>query len=107
MAIAIVIAVSRRGDIVNHEFRLAAGRADRFGGGLAGGFVDIAEDDGRAFSRQDLRVREPRGRGRTGNDGDFFPTRLISFASLGFEYARPWQKASRKLLVNVSGFNHL
>jgi hypothetical protein len=107
MAIAIVIAVSRRGDIVNHEFRLAAGRGFGFGVGVGFVFVAVAEGVGFSFSGQDLRVREPRGRGRTGNDGDFFPTRLISFASLGFEYARPWQKASRKLLVNVSGFNHL
>jgi len=59
------------GDVVSHEFRLPARCADRFGSGLAAGFVDIGEDDGRALSRQDLRVRETQTRGCTGYDSDF------------------------------------
>ena len=80
------------GDVVSHEFRLPARCANRFGSGLASGFVDIGEDDGRAFSRQDLRVRETQTRGCTGFVSDFSTYATHSFDSLGFGHARPGKK---------------
>jgi hypothetical protein len=72
--------------------------------GLAGGFVGVGEDDGRAFSRRHLRVRETPTRACAGCDSDFSTYATHGFDSRGFGHARV---GKQHLSVNVSGFNHL